>query len=446
MRKGLFLSILVVLVLVAVVWIGVPALIATDWARGRVANALQSSLAREVEIGDVDFRWVQGLVVEDVRVSQRDAASAQLGPLFTLEKLAIDVSLLDLVRRRLQIDELSVEGPRAIVVRDERGRLNVDDLLQKAAAAPDDPGAAAEPAGARVYARLRLAGGELIYVDRRFGTRIMATAMKGEATWRAGDLVTTLAGKLNGGDVRLRAHGDFGQRPSPFWVEELTVDGASLTTELRQLGYLVPLLGVDPQRASGTLSLRLSDIRARGFEPEVIIASLSGAGEVELENAVLASGPATQLVTALRRVAQGDLTRLTANDGASLAVERLRSVARFDRGTIRVDPLRLEAGPVQITAAGATGLDGALAYDVRVGGLEAIASLAPQTAKLLADGDALPLRLTGTLTRPRIGVDADAVGEAAARALGRELQQKAEKRLVPDLRDRLEDVLGGTRP
>jgi len=142
-------------------------------ARWAVTRQIEAATGRPLTIGRFDLDLGRGrLVAGDVRLADRRAGPA----LVELDRLEARFEPLSVFGRELRIDEVTFAGVRMHVARDERGALNIADLLERPPAGT--------PAAVRV-GRLTLSGGTVVLEDR---------AVAPARTWRVEGLAIDGAG------------------------------------------------------------------------------------------------------------------------------------------------------------------------------------------------------------------------------------------------------------
>lgn len=146
------------LVLWALAWLALPPLLKSQAeARGSAA------LGRTLTIGAVDFKpWTLELTVSDLRIATADGKSSQL----SIKRLYADAEMQSLLRLAPVVDAIAVEAPLLALTHLGDGHYDIDDLLQRFAAAPDAP--VSEPVRFALY-NLVLNDGAVDLTDRRAG-------------------------------------------------------------------------------------------------------------------------------------------------------------------------------------------------------------------------------------------------------------------------------------
>jgi AsmA protein len=170
-----------------------------------------------------------------------------------VERAALSVDVLPLLRRELVVDRIEASGVRAVLLRDAQGRRNTDDLAGKPAPPPSPAGTAASAPAA---AALRFDVSRIELSDLRLRVKDQPAALEGElhvATLRTGRLANGIESP-----VELRASLAF---KSP--AAQGSVSG---TTRLR------------PNLDNGSIALTDMDLVFKGDVPaaSAVDASLKG--------------------------------------------------------------------------------------------------------------------------------------------------------------------------
>jgi AsmA family len=415
MRK--FLKWVFILIVVVGVggYFGIPALLGTGFAHEQVRQAMADGTGREVELGQISFGWMSGLTVSNVTVKQKAGDFAEEGPLFTLEGLSLDLGWKQILNKKIEVSDLTVDGPSIVIIRDKNGRFNFDDLLEKSAEEkPDTPSGTAPP----VTVHLFINDGRVLFIDQKVGTRVEMEDFDARAEWKEGKLVLSADFILNDGEVNLLANADLSKQPSPFEVEQVVIDGSQFTANAAVLAPFIPLMGEKPQNASGTLGFKLEGLKAEGLDMDSLKRSLTGAGSLSLEGGAMLSGPITQLFSALKALGAKDLSALSGGSGSqALDFNLLSSTFAIRDGRIFTDDLKLEGVGMNLGMKGSTGLDGTVDYTLLVGGLDDLIGKNKALSKYVGNSGAIPFGFKGSLASPKISVDAEGALKGAAESL-----------------------------
>jgi uncharacterized protein involved in outer membrane biogenesis len=154
-------AVLALLLTWLVAWLALPPLL--KWQLQTRGSAL---LGRELSVGDVRF------VPMTLQLTLRDLAlagapgDADTTPQLQVDRLFIDLDARTLLRLAPVVAALEVDAPKLRLTRHADGRLDIDDLLQRFASAPDKPAEPdAAPARFALF-NLRVADGRMRFDDR----------------------------------------------------------------------------------------------------------------------------------------------------------------------------------------------------------------------------------------------------------------------------------------
>lgn len=165
-RRLLWLALVTLLLLALITWALPPALSAL--LRHELPARLGALLGRPVSVGTVEVRpWQLALSMEQLRIGaapgQGDAPQLELG------RVAVELSASSLRHRAPVVSALTVQAPRLRLARTAPGRLDIDDVLQRLASAPDArQDTRTEPARFALY-NLRLEDGQVTLTDQVVG-------------------------------------------------------------------------------------------------------------------------------------------------------------------------------------------------------------------------------------------------------------------------------------
>lgn len=139
-----------------VAWLAVPPLV-----KSQLERVASDKLGRAVTVGAVDFRpWSLELALSDVAVAGADASGP---PQLTIGRIYADGELQSLLRLAPVVDAFTVDRPVLRLRHLGGGRYDVDDILARLAAQPQDD-AGKSPARLALY-NLALTGGSIDYTD-----------------------------------------------------------------------------------------------------------------------------------------------------------------------------------------------------------------------------------------------------------------------------------------
>jgi len=169
---GIILAALVALVLVAA--IVVPLLVDLNDYKPQITRVVKQQTGRELSLeGDIGlslFPWI-GVELGKTRLSNAPGFGKQ--PMVEVEKVAVKVELLPLLRQQVLVDTVVLDGLKLNLARDRKGRSNWDDLIE-ATAKQETPDSAAKDEGPGMALGIGVAGldvrrGEIHWQDAMTG-------------------------------------------------------------------------------------------------------------------------------------------------------------------------------------------------------------------------------------------------------------------------------------
>jgi len=105
-----------------------PRLLDLNSYQAQLITLLQKQLNRQVRLGDSKFSWVLGpeFTFKDLYVQERDNNQEFL----SANRITFRLALLPLIKKKIELREIVIDGVRLTLSRDEQGILNIDDLLK----------------------------------------------------------------------------------------------------------------------------------------------------------------------------------------------------------------------------------------------------------------------------------------------------------------------------
>ena len=181
--KKLLIGVVVLIVLVIAAAVAVPFFIPVDRYKAELVAAVKQSTGRDLEInGKMSFSLLPSLALAANDVAFANPPGASSPQMATLAKLQVQLKLLPLLSRRIEVDRLVLVDPVIALEVDKQGKPNWQ-FAQAAAAAPTParPGQPqATPATSSGGVALsgisledvRLENGQISYVDQRSGEKL----------------------------------------------------------------------------------------------------------------------------------------------------------------------------------------------------------------------------------------------------------------------------------
>lgn len=203
------IKVLVVLALVLAVLVGaglfaLARYVGSDAFRQAVVTAARDALGVDVRIGEMHVSLLAGATLRGVRVANPLGTGEDL---LRAQALVVRPRLLPLLRRRLEIVEMRLEGPAVTLARAAGGGWAHDHLPARAPAPPpaagappasaeEPPGSSAAPSLDVIVPRLVLSGGSIAVLGEQGRTLVQLTGIE------LGTSLSRVAGVL-AGDGRL---------------------------------------------------------------------------------------------------------------------------------------------------------------------------------------------------------------------------------------------------
>lgn len=453
-----FKSMILLVILLVVVVLAAPMVVPASWYRGAVSRALEDEFGRGVNFRTVKFSYWEGLTIRQFALDNAPGFSDQ--PCLTFDRVTLDVNLLDLIARELNVNAFEVESPTVLIERDTEGRLNFDDvggepgtvvvIVESPSPAPvpkPEPAPETAPAPAPTRAprasrklpihfsvdRIAVTSGTVVYIDAQTESVVTLTdfTFDGKLLSPEEPLVFTSTSKLSGrgttGDVA--ADGElflFGPAPSGRQNRiKLTLDPTPAGEQLASaFSYLMPLLFVGDDgrsefNATGTVEVRMDDLNS-----DDLLAGIQGEGAMFLTDGYIEGSPI------LKALAAG----LQRPGLAAFRFEGLHQAFRVEGGRIHNQAPDFTGSEAAFAMSGWTSLS-----DMRIqqnlylgeglgGGEDWI-----KVARIINESGGIPIG--GTITDPELNFD-------FGRLLQGLIQNVLKEQLEEQLGDKLDEQLG----
>ncbi len=310
-------GVVALLVLWAVSWLGLPALV--KW---QAPTRLSEALGRSVSIGDVGFRpWSLTLTIDDLQIGGRAPGDV---PLLTIKRTRVDAALSSLFRLAPVIEGLEIDAPQLRVARTSEGHYDIDDLIARFTPKPDAK--PAEPTRFALY-NVQVRDAQISFDDKPV-TRVH----KVEALQLALPFLSNLPAEV---EVKIEPHLAFKLNGTPFDSGAQATPFAQTKSGVLKLTMvdldLAPFLGYVP----ASLPVRVTrgsvsaDLGVTFAVPPTGAPSISVRGTAGAKNLTLTDATGAPLL---------DWQRL------QLALRDVQPLARrLAFGTLRIDGLQLHA-------------------------------------------------------------------------------------------------------
>jgi len=125
---------------------------------------IEEGLKREVEIEDISVSIWGGLGVDVKGMRVLNPAGCIQRELFKFDQLSIRLKFLPLLRKRIEIKKLILEGPEINLEKNKKGVTNFEDLTKGEGGAIDIPVA---------FDQLQIKNGKILYIDNKDKKRII---------------------------------------------------------------------------------------------------------------------------------------------------------------------------------------------------------------------------------------------------------------------------------
>jgi uncharacterized protein involved in outer membrane biogenesis len=342
-----------VLVLPAVFWTLVLAVIPTDCARAKIAARLSKASGRTVTLGAIRVGVLGGVSLRDLKIGvPRSGDDAWL----QVKEASINVSMLQLLFGQVDPTEVNVHGLFLRILRRRNGTLELADLLQTGSDPKTTQSAESDGTHEPTGLTFRLDKAKVLVVDEPTGTRLEFTGVEGWGTCQGGlASLTELRGALNGGTFQLAAQVDRSGK-EPRFEGQVRLRDVALREGMTALAYLVPVLADAPASVDGKLALDLY-LRGEGASRDALRRSVVGQGKVTLDPIEL---DGSRLLA--------ELSQLT-DQPSQGRVGAIRSDVSIKDGRIVSDNLTLDVTKMPVMFSGWTDFDGQVSYRLRVEGL-----------------------------------------------------------------------------
>jgi len=206
------LGVLAALLLVA---LAAPFFIDVNDYRPQITQAVEKATGRKLSIGEMHasiFPWV-GVSLDDVELANRQGFSDV--PFVKVNRLEVQVALLPLFSRQLEIKRFRLDGPQIFLERNASGEGNWQDFGNAAnAPATQEENVAAEakqgegaPLAALSAEALQLADGKLIWMDGGSGRRLEVNDIRVDVSGvqLQRPVHATASARIDGGEVQVDA-------------------------------------------------------------------------------------------------------------------------------------------------------------------------------------------------------------------------------------------------
>ena len=156
-----------------------PSLLSLESVRSRILSAVGSSLHRKVEAGAIHLELVSGFGARIEKFVVWNPPGWEMPALTTVDRLSVKLAFWPLLRKRVEVRRIELDGATVSLERDPSGRSSIADLLEMRTRAdsrtlPSSPvsthsrsGSGADPLPATFFiSKVRISRGQFLLVDR----------------------------------------------------------------------------------------------------------------------------------------------------------------------------------------------------------------------------------------------------------------------------------------
>lgn len=246
-KVGLALGGTLVFVLVTLS-ILVKVMVTPEKVRETLLPMAEEALQRKVEIGKIDIGIFSGVSLSDLRVLKRGAND----DFIFVQSMALDYKLLALLKGEVVIDQLLLEQPKIVVIRQADGRYNFSDLLaeskpENGSAAPTKQSEKDQPKGSAGSAldilvnTVSIKGGELLYIDRSQNSKSPYRYTLEQFDFQASKITLdkafpiTLSAVLNGSKIEVSGQYNIAQKSGDLDIKLAPLDLVQFAPYYRQV-------------------------------------------------------------------------------------------------------------------------------------------------------------------------------------------------------------------
>lgn len=166
-----------VAVALIVVVLLLPYIIPTTWLAGAVESAIKGQVNRPVQLGGISWGWFGGVKVNGATIGESPDFGG--GTFMQFQSLSVQVSFLDLLRKKVSIKSITIKDPKVTITRNVQGAWNLDTLLvaqparQPVAVATIGP--TEQPAFDISINKIRIQGGNFTFNDQLQNLSVQAS-------------------------------------------------------------------------------------------------------------------------------------------------------------------------------------------------------------------------------------------------------------------------------
>ncbi|MCK4691796.1 MAG: AsmA family protein [Desulfuromonadales bacterium] len=249
----------------------------------------EETLQRKIEVGDIEIGLLSGISLKDLKVMHKDQAAEFV----SIKSLALHYRLLALLSGSLVVDQILLEQPRIVVIRNQDGQFNFSDLIAGDAEKTQQVSEkkaqtnSAESVLDLLIKEVTVAGGEIIFVDRLQSAKSPYRYELKKLNFNARKITLNdafpidFSAELNGSQIKVAGHYDIAKQRGDLDIMLTVLDLVKFAPYYRQelpgkLGSALLSLDTDLQfqaqqlSATGKLQLNNLDLLLNDF-PEAAL-------------------------------------------------------------------------------------------------------------------------------------------------------------------------------
>ena len=238
----------------------------------------EETLQRKIEVGDIDIGLLSGVSLKDLKVMHKD----QTAEFVSIKSLALHYRLLALLSGSLVVDQILLEQPRIVVIRNQDGQFNFSDLI--AGDAEKIPQSSEKKAQSKIaesaldllIKEVTVTDGEIVFVDRLQSTKSPYRYELKKLNFNARKITLNdvfpidFSAELNDSQIKVAGHYDIAKQSGDLAIMLTDLDLVKFAPYYRQelpgkLGSALLSLDTDLQLQAQQLSA-MGKLRLNNFD------------------------------------------------------------------------------------------------------------------------------------------------------------------------------------
>jgi AsmA protein len=265
----LFLALIGLLVVILAV---LPYVISLEGVKERIVAQAETALQRDVDIGQVRLQLLTGLGAGLEQLTISNPPGWQRPDFVKVGTLSVKVAFWPLLQRNIEVSRLILSDGEIVIERDDKGRMNYDDLVapkpgtEKAPPAPppDTTPRGTSPLAGLLVSKVSLRNVDVTFIDRQVvpGKSLTTTAQDVQVDITDVALNTPIdfsmaASLLTDGGRNVKLRGRLGPIPASMEFDQTPLD-VTLQAQDLVLDSLTPYMGPEPALTAGRLGADLT--------------------------------------------------------------------------------------------------------------------------------------------------------------------------------------------